>query len=172
MLMFSLALLGCADAATEAPDLGLRDDGKADSGSSPTPELVMTSPDSATATYADTCSNGGNNDATNRTRFISRMIADPRSQLAQLRVALLAEIAQSGEEPRGEGVVFGDWQLTGHERIGCGENHNSYSAFVLTLTGGNSNYLVAHRIATIDDTDISGLRTLTLRKIQPIDLGQ
>ena len=64
---------------------------------------------------------------------------------------------------------------TAHERIGCGENRSSYSAFVFTLTadaaGGNSNYLVAKRFVTIDDVDLAGVRTLKLRKIQPIDLG-
>ncbi len=49
------------------------------------PPLVMTSPDSAKATYADKCSNGGNIDKANRDLFVKNMLADSRSKLSQLK---------------------------------------------------------------------------------------
>jgi hypothetical protein len=135
-----------------------------------TAALKMTSPDSATITYADKCANGGNNDEAPRTDFIARMLADKRSKLAKLEVELFAEIKNNGEEPRGDGVIIGDWQQTFHDRDGCGQSLNAYSTFVFTQTDGNANHLVAKRIVTIDDDDVAGVRTLKLRKIQPIDL--
>jgi hypothetical protein len=142
----------------------------ADPGNPPVKPLKMTSPDSATLTYADTCANGGNDDEAARTDFIARMLADKRSKLAKLEVELFAEIKNNGEEPRGDGVIIGDWQQTFHDRDGCGQSLNAYSTFVFTQTGGNTNHLVAKRIVTIDDDDVAGVRTLKLRKIQPIDI--
>jgi hypothetical protein len=86
------------------------------------------------------------------------------------KVALLNEIKQSGYEPRGEGVYIGEWNQTFHERIGCGTNSNSYSAFVETVTGGNTNLMVVKFLVTIDDDDNAGRRTLTIRDIRPIKL--
>ena len=79
------------------------------------PTLVMTSPDSAGANYEDQCSNGGNLDQFNRDKFLKLMLADKKSKLSQLKVALLNEIKRSGEEPRGEGVHIGEWNQTFHD---------------------------------------------------------
>ncbi len=134
------------------------------------PALVMTSPDSAKVNYEDKCSNGGNSDKVNRDKFLKLMLADKRSKLSQLKVALLNEIKQSGDEPRGEGVYIGEWNQTFHERSGCGMSTNSYSAFVVTVTGGNANHTVVKYLVTIDDDDNAGERTLKIRDIRPINL--
>ncbi|MEH2052547.1 hypothetical protein [Nostoc sp.] len=134
------------------------------------PALVMTSPDSASANYEDKCSNGSNLDQFNRDRFLKLMLADKKSKLSQLKVALLNEIKQSGDEPRGEGVHIGEWNQTFHDRSGCGTNTNSYSAFVVTVTGGNANHTVVKYLVTIDDDDNAGKRTLKIRDIRPINL--
>ncbi|MDZ8094743.1 MAG: hypothetical protein RMZ42_22815 [Nostoc sp. DedQUE05] len=134
------------------------------------PALVMTSPNSAFANYEDKCSNGGNLDNVNREKFLKLMLADQKSKLSQLKVALLNEIKQSGDEPRGEGVRIGEWNQTFHDRSGCGTNTNSYSAFVVTVTGGNANHTVVKSLVTIDDDDNAGKRTLKIRDIRPIKL--
>jgi hypothetical protein len=134
------------------------------------PALVMTSPDSASANYEDKCSNGRNIDKVNRDKFIKLMLADKKSKLSQLKVTLLNEIKQTGDEPRDEGVYIGEWNQTFHERIGCDTNTNSYSAFVETVTGGNTNHTVVKYLITIDDDDNAGKRTLKLRDIRPIKL--
>ncbi len=134
------------------------------------PALVMTSPDSASANYENKCSNGGNLDKVNRDKFIKLMLADKKSKLSQLKVALLNEIKESGGQPRGEGVYVGEWNQTFHDRSGCSPITNSYSAFVVTVTGGNSNYTVVKYLVTIDDDDNEGKRTLKIRDIRPINL--
>ncbi len=63
----------------------------------------MTSPDSAKVNYQDKCSNGSNIDKVNRDKFLKLMLANKRSKLSQLKVVLLNQIKQSGEEPRGKG---------------------------------------------------------------------
>jgi hypothetical protein len=134
------------------------------------PALMMTSPDSASANYEDKCSNGHNIDNINRDKFLKLMLANQKSKLSQLKVALLKEIKQSGDEPRGEGIYIGEWNQTFHDRNGCGENTNSYSAFVGTVTGGNTNHTVVKYLVTIDDDDNAGKRTLKIRDIRPINL--
>jgi hypothetical protein len=96
--------------------------------------------------------------------------SDKKSRLSQLKVTLLHEINRSGDEPRDEGVYIGEWNQTFHQRIGCGTNSNSYSAFVETVTGGNTNHTVVKYLVTIDDDDNAGTRTLKLRDIRPIKL--
>jgi len=134
------------------------------------PTLVITSSNSASANYENKCSNGRNIDKVNRDKFLKLMLADKKSKLSQLKVALLNEIKQSGDEPRDEGVYIGEWNQTFHERIGCDTNKNSYSAFVETITGGNTNHTVVKFLVTIDDDDNAGKRTLTIRDIRPIKL--
>jgi hypothetical protein len=131
---------------------------------------IMTSPDSARFLYANKCSNGGNLDKINRDRFIKLMFANKKSQLAQLKVALLDEIKRSGDEPRGEGFFISEWFQTFHDRDGCGKNTNSYSAYIGIVSGGNTNRTVVKYLATIDDDDNGGERTLKLRSIRPLDI--
>lgn len=131
---------------------------------------MMTSPDSADANYEDKCSNGGNLDQFNRDRYLLLILADEKSKLSQLKVALLNEIKLSGDQPRGEGVHIGEWNQTFHDRSDCGISTNSYSAFVVTVTGGNANHTVVKYLVTIDDDDPSGKRTLKIRDIRPINL--
>ncbi|BDA75978.1 hypothetical protein CAL7716_101440 (plasmid) [Calothrix sp. PCC 7716] len=138
--------------------------------SAPLPALVMTSPDSATANYQDKCSNGANIDKQNRDKFLQLMLANKKSKLSQLKVALWGEIKKSGDEPRGEGVYIGEWNQTFHDRSGCGANSNSYSTFISTVTGGNTNHTVVKYLLTIDDDDNAGKRTLKVRDIRPISL--
>jgi hypothetical protein len=134
------------------------------------PELVMISPNSAKAIYEDKCSNGSNSDKANRDKFLKLMLANPKSKLAQLKVDLLKEIKQSGDEPRGEGFYIGEWTQTFHTRSGCASSANSYSAFVKTMTGGNSNYTTVKYLVTIDDDDNAGERTLKVHDIRPMNL--
>ena len=138
--------------------------------SSKIPLLVMTSPDSATANYENKCSNGNNGDKVNFNQFLKLMLANKKSKLSQLKASLLNEIKQSGESPRGEGVYIGEWNQTFHDRDGCGTSTNSYSAFVTTVTGGNTNHSIVKYLVTIDDDDNGGKRTLKLRDIYPIKL--
>jgi hypothetical protein len=155
LTLFVLALAPTSVYADESPKI---------------PALVMTSPDSASANYEAKCSNGGNLDKVNRDKFIKLMLANKKSKLSQLKVALLNEIKQSGGEPRGEGVHIGEWNQTFHDRSGCATNTNSYSAFVVTVTGGNANYTVVKYLVTMDDDDNAGKRTLKIRDIRPINL--
>lgn len=41
-------------------------------------------------------------------KFLKLMLADKKLKLSQLKVALLNEIKQSGDEARGEGVHIGE----------------------------------------------------------------
>jgi len=122
--------------------------------------LVMTSPDAGRVEYTDTCSNGGNNDAEMRNHFVQTSLKNPQSKLARLKAQLLKEI---GSDVRGEGVFFGDWTQSFHERNGCGENHNSYTSIVVTVTGGNSNQTVARAMVIIDDNDDEGIRSFRVK---------
>jgi hypothetical protein len=65
---------------------------------------------------------------------------------------------------------IGELTQTFHARSGCASSANSYSAFVETVTGGNSNYTVVKYLLTIDDDDNAGERTLKVRDIRPISL--
>ncbi len=134
------------------------------------PALMMTSPDSAKANYENKCSNGGNSDKENRDKFVELMLKNRKSKLSQLQVALLNEIKKSGDEPRGDGVYIGEWNETFHERDGCSSSADSYSAFVVTVTGGNSNHTVVKYLVTIDDDVNAGERILKVRDIRPINL--
>ena len=134
------------------------------------PALVMTSPDSAKVNYQDKCSNGSNIDKVNRDNFLKMMLANKRSKLSKLKVTLLNEIKKSGDEPRGEGVYIGEWNQTFHDRSGCGTSTNSYSAFILIVTGGNSNHTIVKYLVTIDDDDNAGERILKIHDIRPINL--
>lgn len=138
--------------------------------SAPVAALVMTSPDSATANYEDKCSNGANIDKQNRDKFLQLMLKNKKSKLSQLKVALLNEIKKSGDEPRGEGVYIGEWNQTFHDRSGCSASSNSYSTFISTVTGGNTNYTAVKYLLTIDDDDNAGKRTLKVRDIRSISL--
>ncbi len=134
------------------------------------PTLVMTSPDSASINYEDKCSNGGNSSKLYRDQFLKLMLANKKSKLSQLKVALLNEIKQSGDEPRGEGFYIGEWNQSFHDRNGCGTSTNSYSAFIYTVTGGNGNHTVVRYLVTIDDDDNLGKGTLKIRDIRPLKL--
>jgi hypothetical protein len=134
------------------------------------PSLMMTSPDSAKANYENKCSNGGNSDKVNRDKFVELMLTNRKSKLSQLKVALLNEIKKSGDEPRGDGIYIGEWNQTFHERDGCSSSADSYSAFVVTVTGGNSNHTVVKYLVTIDDDVNASERILKVRDIRPINL--
>jgi hypothetical protein len=130
------------------------------------PELKVTGPDAAQAVYAEKCANGGNSDEANRNKFVELMLANPKSKLAQAKATLYKNL--SGEPH--DDVVLTDWVQTFHDRDGCGSSHNSYSAILETVTGGNTNHTVARQIVTIDDDDDSGVRKLSLRSIRPISV--
>lgn len=136
------------------------------------PKLTMLDADSAIAIYEDTCANGGSNDKTNFDNFITAMLANPASKLSKLKVSLLVQIKSDGEEPRGEGVYIGDWTATYHDRDGCGSSHNSKSAFIMTVTGGNSNHTVTKYLATVSDNVDGAQRILKLEDIRAIKLTE
>jgi hypothetical protein len=130
------------------------------------PDVKLTSPDTAQAVYADKCANGGNGDDQNRKKFVELMLANPKSKLAQAKATLYKSLAG---EPHDD-VFLTDWVQTFHDRDGCGASHNSYSAILETLTGGNTNHTVARQLVTIDDDDDGGVRKLSLRSIRPISV--
>lgn len=130
------------------------------------PPLRMTSPDSATAIYADKCSNGKNHDQVNRDKFVQQMLANPKSHLAMLKATLQKHL----EDPRGEGVYLGEFVETYNDRDGCGSSAQSYSAMLVTITGGNTDHTVTRYLVTIDDNDDTGVRKLSLRSLLPISI--
>jgi len=130
------------------------------------PPLQMTSPDSAVAIYSDKCSNGKNHDPANRDKFVQQMLANPKSHLAMLK----ATIQRHLDDPRGEGVYLGNFVETYNDREGCATSSQSFSAVMVTITGGNSNHTVSRYLVTIDDNDESGVRKLSLRSLLPISI--
>lgn len=147
--------------------------GNGDTGSAnDLPALVMTGHDSAKAIYSDKCANGANIDDENREKFINNMLQDSQSQISKLKAQLLEEIVRSGETPRGEGFGLTPWISSFHERMGCGQSLNSYSAIAVTITGGNMNYRSSRFLITIDDDDTSGERVLKVRSIQPLQVRE
>jgi len=52
------------------------------------PELKVTGPDTAQAVYANKCANGGNGDEQNRDKFVALMLGNPKSKLAQAKLAV------------------------------------------------------------------------------------
>lgn len=127
--------------------------------------LVMTSPNSAKVVYEEKCANGGNNDKEKQLAFLNAMLANPKSDLAQLKEKLLKEI---GDDKRGDGFYLSEPVASFHDRDGCGASRNTYSVMIYTLTGGNTNHTVARFLVNVDDDDESGIRTLKLRSIQPL----
>src|SRR5580698_1404291 len=130
------------------------------------PELKLTSPDAGQAVYADKCSNGGNSDEQNRDKFVQLMLANPKSKLAVAKSTLYKSLAGDPHDD----VVLSDWVQTFHDRDGCGASHNSFSAILMTVSGGNTNHTVARDLVTIDDDDDGGVRKLSLRSIRPISV--
>jgi hypothetical protein len=135
-------------------------------GAAAPPPLKFTSPDAATAVYADKCSNGKNHDLANREKFVKRMLLNPQSRLAILKAQLLKGL----EDPSGEGVFVGQFVETYNDRSGCGTSNTSYSAPLAIITGGNAFHTVTRYLVTIDDNDEAGLRTLALRSFQPVTI--
>lgn len=130
------------------------------------PDLKMTSPDSATAQYANKCDNGADLDGENRDKFVKLMLANRDSKLSQAK----AELLKSLDDHRGDGVYTGDFTQTFSERSGCGSSHSSYSAPLVTVTGGNAFHTVTKALVTIDDDVDEGFRKLSLRSIQPLEI--
>jgi hypothetical protein len=136
------------------------------------PPLVMTGPDSAKVVYADRCANGGNQDKANFDLFVKKMLADPRSKLAQLREKVLKEIKDGGEEPRGNGFYLTGFEQSYADREGCSQSSTSSTAIAVAQTGGNTDHTVAQALVTIDDDETEGVRTLSVRSITPIKIRE
>lgn len=149
--LFTFALIAAlAPVAQAAPKFG---------------EMKMTGPNSAKIIYEDKCANGGNIDKEKEVAFVNAMLANPSSNLGKLKAKLLKEI---GDDIRGEGVYVSEPVDSYHDRDGCGQSWNSFSVFVYTLSGGNTDHTVARFLVSVDDDDNSGVRTLKLRSIQKI----
>ena len=130
-------------------------------------EVIMTGPDSAVVHYKDKCSNGAHIVLGDHRKYIDLMMANKDSQLFRLKANLLKQI---GDDARGEGVYFGEILPTFHARYGCGESQNSFSFFVVTVTGGNTSLTVSKFLVTFDDDDLSDTRTLKIRSISPVNI--
>jgi len=105
------------------------------------------------------------NEKEKQVAFVKAMLANPKSDLAQLKEKLLKEIA---DDKRGEGFYVSEPVASFRFRDGCGSSPNSFSVMVYTVAGGNTNHTIARFLVNVDDDDDeAGTRTLQLRSIQP-----
>jgi hypothetical protein len=133
-------------------------------------ELVMDGHDAGHIMYADRCANGGSSDDDGRMRFIAELRGDPKSKLS--RTIAEAEAKFVPDKDWFE-VALGDWEQTYHLRDGCGDDTNSFSAFVVVRSKmGNSHQLWTKYVVTIDDDVHSDRREMRVRSIVPVTMRQ
>ena len=131
-------------------------------------ELIMDGHDAGHILYADRCSNGANSDDAGRAKFIAAMRADKRSKLAQ---TLAAAEARFVRDKTYHEIDLGDWFMTYHLRIGCGETSISFSAPIQLLSKmSNIHELQTKYLVTIDDNVVADRRTFRLRSVAPLAL--
>lgn len=128
------------------------------------PTVTLSDPETGKATYRDACSNGKNSDAPTREKFVAAVRANKASKLAQTEAQLLKDNPD-------DQIVYGAWTQTFHEREGCSDTSQSFSAFLgHTEKTGNTHLLKTAFVVTIDD-DVAGKeRTFHVRAITPITI--
>jgi hypothetical protein len=131
-------------------------------------ELIMDGHDAGHILYADRCSNGANSDDAGRAKFIAAMRADKQSKLAR---TLAAAEARFVRDKQFHEIELGDWFMTYHLRIGCGEKSISFSAPIYLLSKmSNTHEMQIKYLVTIDDNVVDDRRTFRLRSITPLAL--
>lgn len=129
----------------------------------PEESVRMLNANKAVIEYADKCSNGANITDSGREKFLELSFADQKSLLASLKRFIIG----NDEDLR---FALTDWQQVFHERMGCGQNENRYSAFAVKIERGNSNKTVAMARVEIIDNDEQGQRSLEVAKVEVLNL--
>lgn len=157
-LVLAVSTLAIADPSPDAPAPDTPGLGK----------LIMDGHDAGHILYADRCSEDAHSDDAGRAKFIAAMRADKQSKLAR---TLAAAEARFVRDKRFHEIELGDWFMTYHLRIGCGERSISFSAPIYLLSKmSNTHEMQTKYLVTIDDNVVDDRRTLRLRSITPLAL--